>query len=137
MSYTPTTWANGDTITAQKMNNIEQGIVDASSGGGGGVVVIPTTGVYSDETARISSVTAISATAVPNVLTAGKIPVLLITFSVDYGDGTILGTVRHAFTFLKEAYDYNDAGVVVSSYSFRGASVVLTVGLDGTITEEH
>lgn len=34
MSYTPTTWANGDTITAQKMNNIEQGIVDASSGGG-------------------------------------------------------------------------------------------------------
>lgn len=39
MSYTPTTWANGDTITAQKMNNIEQGIVAASSGGGGVVVV--------------------------------------------------------------------------------------------------
>lgn len=33
MSYTPTTWANGDTITAEKMNNIEQGIVNASSGG--------------------------------------------------------------------------------------------------------
>ena len=29
MSYTPTEWKNGDTITAEKMNNIEQGIVNA------------------------------------------------------------------------------------------------------------
>lgn len=26
MSYTPTTWINGDTITAEKLNNMEQGI---------------------------------------------------------------------------------------------------------------
>ena len=31
MSYTPTTWVTGDTITATKLNNIEQGI--ASAGG--------------------------------------------------------------------------------------------------------
>ena len=30
MAYTPNTWATGDTITAQKLNNMEQGI--ASSG---------------------------------------------------------------------------------------------------------
>lgn len=36
MSYTPTNWVNGDTITATKMNKIEQGIADAGSGGGGG-----------------------------------------------------------------------------------------------------
>ena len=30
MSYTPTTWATGDTVTATKMNKIEQGI--AASG---------------------------------------------------------------------------------------------------------
>ena len=29
MSYTPTNWQTGDTITAEKMNNIEQGIVNA------------------------------------------------------------------------------------------------------------
>lgn len=29
MSYTPTTWATGDVITADKLNNIEQGILDA------------------------------------------------------------------------------------------------------------
>ena len=28
MAYTPNTWATGDTITATKLNNIEQGIVD-------------------------------------------------------------------------------------------------------------
>lgn len=31
MSYSPTTWANGDTITAEKLNKMEQGIA------GGGV----------------------------------------------------------------------------------------------------
>ena len=31
MSYTPTTWTTGDTITATKLNKIEQGI--ASAGG--------------------------------------------------------------------------------------------------------
>lgn len=29
MSYTPTEWKTGDIITAEKLNNIEQGIVDA------------------------------------------------------------------------------------------------------------
>lgn len=33
MSYSPTTWTTGDTITATKLNKIEQGIAD--SGGGG------------------------------------------------------------------------------------------------------
>lgn len=29
MSYTPTTWTNGDTITAEKLNKMEQGIAGA------------------------------------------------------------------------------------------------------------
>lgn len=36
MAYTPTTWATGDTITAAKLNNIEDGIVEAAQSGGGG-----------------------------------------------------------------------------------------------------
>ena len=31
MAYTPNTWAAGDTITAQKLNNMEQGIADAGA----------------------------------------------------------------------------------------------------------
>lgn len=35
MAYTPNTWASGDTITAAKLNNMEQGIASA-----GGVVQV-------------------------------------------------------------------------------------------------
>jgi hypothetical protein len=31
MAYTPNTWATGDTITAQKLNNMEQGIAGAGA----------------------------------------------------------------------------------------------------------
>lgn len=31
MAYTPTTWATGDTVTATKLNKIEQGIANAGS----------------------------------------------------------------------------------------------------------
>ena len=37
MAYTPNTWATGDTITAAKLNNMEQGIASA---GGGGVFIV-------------------------------------------------------------------------------------------------
>lgn len=32
MTYTPNTWATGDTITAAKLNNMEDGIANAGSG---------------------------------------------------------------------------------------------------------
>ena len=35
MSYTPTSWSTGDTITAAAMNKIENGIANAGGGGGG------------------------------------------------------------------------------------------------------
>lgn len=34
MAYTPTEWATGDVITAQKLNKMEQGIADAGAGAG-------------------------------------------------------------------------------------------------------
>lgn len=36
MSYTPKVWTTGETITADKMNNIEQGIQEAMESGGSG-----------------------------------------------------------------------------------------------------
>ena len=38
MSYTPTEWKSGDTITSTKLNKMEQGI--AAGGSGGGVLVV-------------------------------------------------------------------------------------------------
>lgn len=33
MAYNPTTWKDGDVITAVKMNKLEQGVKDAGGGG--------------------------------------------------------------------------------------------------------
>ena len=35
MSYTPHTWVNNETITAAKLNNIEEGVQEAAQSGGG------------------------------------------------------------------------------------------------------
>ena len=40
MSYTPTEWKSGDVITSEKLNNLEQGVADASGGGGGGGTLV-------------------------------------------------------------------------------------------------
>lgn len=41
MSYTPHTWVDNETITAAKLNNIEDGVQEAAqSGGGGGTACI-------------------------------------------------------------------------------------------------
>ena len=40
MAYTKTNWKDGDIISAEKMNKIEQGIEDAGSSGGSGDVFV-------------------------------------------------------------------------------------------------
>ena len=47
MSYEPTNWKSGDTITSAKLNKLENGLAEASGGGGGGVLIV---GVEMDET---------------------------------------------------------------------------------------
>ncbi len=42
--YTPTVWAAGDTVTAAKLNKMEQGIADGYSSGGGLVVHVNQSG---------------------------------------------------------------------------------------------
>ena len=39
MSYTPTEWKKGDLITSEKLNKIEEGIVNAGSSGGGVFII--------------------------------------------------------------------------------------------------
>ena len=53
MAYTPTTWQGGDTITAEKLNNIESGISNAMLDGTGlwGFTKIPSNSDLNDYTA--------------------------------------------------------------------------------------
>ena len=39
MSYTPHTWVDNETITAAKLNNIEDGVQEAAQSGGGALIV--------------------------------------------------------------------------------------------------
>lgn len=47
MTYEKQTWVNGDVITAEKLNHMEDGI---ASGGSGGVLVVST--VYDDDSGK-------------------------------------------------------------------------------------
>ena len=53
MSYTKNTWANGDTITAAKLNNMENGIEAAEQSGGGYDIVF----VCDKDVANASTIT--------------------------------------------------------------------------------
>lgn len=48
MSYEPTNWKSGDTVTSAKLNKIEQGI--ANAGGGGGALIVTNTDGTLDKT---------------------------------------------------------------------------------------
>ena len=50
MAYTKQTWNNGDIITADKLNHIEDGIAEGGSGGGGVFVVHRTNNNILDKT---------------------------------------------------------------------------------------
>lgn len=80
MSYTPTTWQTGDTITAEKLNNMESGIASANEG-----EILHITATLNAQGAASFSVPAAEAWA---AIQAGKIPV--VTFLPYNSD--------HAFT---------------------------------------
>ena len=94
MAYEKQTWANGDIITADKLNHIESGIESASSGGGGG---------GGDEEIFVlhasveSSVVTFTETAdeIVSAYMAGK---LLVVYDED-------GSVYHESYFYYDSYD--------------------------------
>ena len=52
--YTPTTWAEGDIVTATKLNNIEQGIANASGGGSSNLSVAEVTVIVNNGTGGLA-----------------------------------------------------------------------------------
>lgn len=70
MSYTKNSWSTGDTITAAKLNHLEQGVYDASEGAGG-TVRVPFT-VEVDAQGHLTATTTAEIGAVMAEVTAGK-----------------------------------------------------------------
>ena len=74
MSYTPNTWVTGDVITAEKLNNMENGI----AGTGRGFFVINATGV-ADESSNTTTQPTLDKTfaEISAAYQSGLIPVIL------------------------------------------------------------
>lgn len=88
MSYTPYTWQSGDTVTAERLNNIEQGVANA----GGGVFIIPITST--EDGHDITYSTTVTVSEIATALSSGKLCVCLDDFGAifpfieDDGDGS-------------------------------------------------
>ena len=78
MSYTKTTWQTGDTVTAEKLNNIEGGIENLSYGGFDAVI----RGVWEDDTVTYSYLAG-SYNSLKAVIESGMTPYVLIRTSAD------------------------------------------------------
>lgn len=87
MSYTPTNWNTGDTITAAAMNKIENGIADA--GGGGGYDFVITVGWDGNDWVNLTLESG-SYSALVSKLQNGEIPSGALYIDND-GNGTRIG----------------------------------------------
>ena len=84
MSYTPTNWTTGDTITATALNKIENGIASA----GGGYDFVITGGWISDDWDSLTLASG-SYSGLVTMLQNGIVPSGVIY--IDYDDGTRIG----------------------------------------------
>lgn len=82
MSYTPTTWTTGDTITATKLNKLEQGV--ANAGGGVSGLCTVTSGTMDKSYNEIMSI--VSAGALPFYINESDGAVFV--FSMDETSGS-------------------------------------------------
>ena len=71
MSYTPTEWTTGDTITAEKLNKIEGGIEDASSNSGGSELFIVEFSIVDSEINSDKTITEIISAAYSGKIVKG------------------------------------------------------------------
>ena len=97
MSYEPTTWKSGDTVTSAKLNKMEQGIANA---GGGGVLIVHDVDSTLDKTWQEIHDAILSVGAVVEVNNGG---ITLFTFAGTDGAGTY-----HVDTAIGDEY-YTDS----------------------------
>ena len=105
MSYTPTEWKSGDVITSEKLNNLEQGVADASGGGGAALVNVGVT--YSDEQYTLQK----TLQELLDYFDAGKLPYIIYDPSVgEMPNAFILCVITIIGT------DYSGSGTIAGYY---------------------
>ena len=120
MSYTKNTWANGDVITAAKLNNMEDGIEGAGGGGGYDAVIIVS---YDEEEQLIATVESGSFSDFYSKFENGDHPSAQIILEDD----------GYAFFGFNSVFDDGDGGLIMQIYSLAvpvGTSNVIGYGYE-------
>ena len=116
MAYTPTQWVTGDTVTATKLNKLEQGVANAGGGGYDAEVHI----YHDNNPAHNDEITIESGTfsALASKIKDGITPTILVKVFDDLN-----GIKGSAFAFI---YDYNTSGsvpyITLNVFIVRGTS---------------
>lgn len=117
MSYTKNSWSTGDTITAEKLNHLEQGVYDASEGAGG-TVRVPFT-VEADAQGHLTATTTAEIGAVMAAVTAGKIVVADVTSPSGVVYHASL-TAHNSTTLIFDVITQEDTDVMTATYYHIG-----------------
>ena len=112
MSYTPTTWTNGDTITAAKLNKMEQGIADAGGGGLGVDVLVYING------SDLATATAIGDYATVLAKLDNDEPV--IGFVLSYNKTSVNITMHTLTPLYYIGYENDDPVIILAMDSVQG-----------------
>ena len=121
MSYTKQTWANGDTITAEKLNHMEDGIAASGGGGGGGAALIVNASVSLDAETMSFVVDTIDKTYadVTNAYSSGGIVIANVTLlgRVQQIPLTTIDEPNNLVRFYLAAPNIDGATLTISSIS--------------------
>lgn len=118
MSYTPTNWSAGDTVTSAKLNKMEQGIANA---GGANILVAHCT--MSEEGSPVSGTRTLSSNSVPDAtLDVTLRQIMDADFTIvqmDYGeDGIVYNFIRAIHYFSEDSY----YGIYIGNITFYAES---------------
>lgn len=115
MAYTPNTWATGDTITAAKLNNMEQGIANA----GGGAYVVNVT--LNDSTHTMTCDKAASA-----IYTASQSGIVLFNFSYTEFSAQITESGVLLVAIINQEQGYDNLYTFVVQFKYDNLSCQFT-----------
>ena len=85
MSYTPTTWATGDVITAEKLNKLENGVADGTK-----LFVINATGVASQDNPQTTPTLDKTYDEIKAAYDAGMTPVICYKETSPVGEASVI-----------------------------------------------
>lgn len=101
MSYEPTTWKSGDTVTSAKLNKMEQGIANA---GGGGLVVTDTEGTLNKTWQEIHDAALTGVVAVLNMSSETTFSITFVEYVGESGGEYYLDTMKST-SYLTDSAD--------------------------------